>query len=483
MHTNQQIRKKTRLPMMLTAVAAIFLGGCYGSDSPSVGANAQTISFSAAPPLSLGGTATVSATASSGLSVTYSSLTPAVCSVDGSTGLVTDLSAGTCIIAADQPGNARYAPAPQATVNIPVIFDPNQTITFGPAPSLSLFSTATVSATASSGLPVIFSSTTPAVCTVDSTTGLVIDLTAGTCIIAADQPGDVNFKPAPQETLVLTVSVPPGLTVPGKPTGVTATAGNAPNTVSISIGATDSGGTPITGYTVTSVPPGISGSGASSPVTVTCPSTCSGHSFAVAATNAIGSGPPSANADIITAYSVVATFYEPDTQPRNSIFAGSFTFNATTRTVANLGGNLSEAMTGNPLPFPNDNMIWVPLTNQLSSLYDPALGGLLVTTFKLQTTTTLWTGTGGDGWYPGSGFGLYYGYPGANPGNAYARIFVNTEEPTAAPTTAQLDKLAYADCSPGGMMGGTCMTGTSVGGYGTLGTMSGYPLSQLITKK
>jgi hypothetical protein len=33
------------------------------------------------------------------------------------------------------------------------------------------------------------------------------------------------------------------------------------------------------------------------------------------------------------------------------------------------------------------------------------------------------------------------------------------------------------------MMGGTCMTGTSVAGYGTLGTMSGYPLSQVITKK
>jgi hypothetical protein len=483
MNIIHQIRTTTRLPLILTAVAVLALGGCYGSGSPSVGATTQSITFSAVPPLPLGGTATVSATASSGLGVTYSSLTPAICSVDGNTGLVTDLTAGTCIIAADQPGNSHYAPAPRATVQIPVIFDPNQTITFGPAPSLSLFSTATVSATASSGLPVVYSSTTPAVCSVDSSTGLVTDLAAGTCTIAADQPGDANFKPAPQATQSLTVSLPPGTTVPGMPTGVTATAGTTSNTVTITIGATESGGTPITGYTVISSPAGITASGSSSPLTVTCPLTCSGHSFAVFATNAVGSGPPSASADIITGYAVVTTFYEPDTQPRNSIFVGSFTYNATTRVVASLNGKLSEAMTGNPLPYPNDNMVWVPLPNQLSSLHDPALGGLLVTTFKLQTTNTLWTGAGGDGWYPGSGFGLYYGYPGANPGNAYARIFVNSEDPTAALTTAQLDKLAYADCSPGGMMGGTCMTGTSVAGYGTLGTMSGYPLSQIITKK
>ena len=128
-------------------------------------------------------------------------------------------------------------------------------------------------------------------------------------------------------------------------------------------------------------------------------------------------------------------------------------------------------------------MTWLTLGNQLSSVYDPALGGLLVTTFRLSDTNTLWTGTGGDGWAPGSGFGLYHGFPGANPGNAYAMIFVNTANPTAPLTQAQIDRLAYADCAPGGMMGSTCMTGTTVAGYGTVGTMSGYPVSQTITKQ
>ena len=38
--------------------------------------------------------------------------------------------------------------------------------------------------------------------------------------------------------------------------------------------------------------------------------------------------------------------------------------------------------------------------------------------------------------------------------------------------------LAYADCHAEGMMGDDCMTGTSVAGYGTRGSMRGYPVSQ-----
>jgi hypothetical protein len=116
-------------------------------------------------------------------------------------------------------------------------------------------------------------------------------------------------------------------------------------------------------------------------------------------------------------------------------------------------------------------------------VYDATLGGLLVTTFLLPTTNTLWTGTGGNGWDPGTGDGIYYGFPGANPGNAYAMIFVNSADPTAPLTQGEADKLAYADCTPGGMMGATCMTGTTVAGYGSVGTMSGYPISESITRR
>jgi hypothetical protein len=192
----------------------------------------------------------------------------------------------------------------------------------------------------------------------------------------------------------------------------------------------------------------------------------------------------SAPAENIARYDVMTTFYEPDTQPRDTIFIGTFTYNATTGEVSDLQGTLTESMTGNPSgAAPHYDMTRLPLAHQLSSVHDAALGGRLVTTFRLNSTATLSTMSEGDGWSPGTGFGLYNGFPGANPGNAYVRIFVNESDPTLPLTPAQIDKLAYADCAPGGMMSATCMTGTTVAGYGSVGTMSGYPVTQVIRKR
>jgi len=492
MRTIQDIFEKQGLAIVLATLVLASLGGCSG-DGPAIEARPQSIGFSAAPQLPQGGGATVSAAASSGLAVSYSSITPAVCSVDGGTGVVTAHAVGNCVIAAHQSGNTHFAPAPQVTQTLPVLVNPGQSIGFGAAPPLSLGGTASVSATASSGLPVTFSSRTPAVCSVDAKIGLVTDLTTGVCTVAADQAGNANFNPAPQATQTLSVSAPSRVTVPVAPTGVSATAGSGANTVSVTIGATDSGGSPITGYTVISRPTGISATGTDSPIAVTCPSGCAGYAFAAVASNALGDGAPSAFSDVVTTYQVTETFSEPDTQPKNTMFIGSFDFDATAGTVSNLHGVLSETMTGGASAYPNDTMTWLTLGNQLSSV--PAtLGGangLLVTTFLLNSTNTLSNNPvyhGTDGWSPGTGMGLYYGFPSApspgagGVGNAYARIFVNSSDPTAPLTQAQIDSLAYADCTAGGMMGGTCMTGTTLAGYGTVGTMSGYPVSQIITK-
>jgi peptidoglycan/xylan/chitin deacetylase (PgdA/CDA1 family) len=74
---------------------------------------AQTITFPVPIP---GTTFTVSATSSSGLSVTFSSKTPTICSVSGST--VTELLSGMCTIEADQSGNGAYLAAPSVTQTI-----------------------------------------------------------------------------------------------------------------------------------------------------------------------------------------------------------------------------------------------------------------------------------------------------------------------------------------------------------------------------
>jgi hypothetical protein len=472
---------------LLTALALAALGGCEG-DGPAIEARPQTITFQAAPPLPLGGTATVAATASSGLAVHYGSATPSVCSVDRATGQVSARTVGTCVLSADQPGDTRYAPAAQATQSLPILFDPVQTIRFAAAPRLSWGGSARVSATASSGLPVAYGSLTPAVCLVGSGTGLVVSLSTGECVVSADQPGDGHFDPAPRALQTLAVSAPSAATVPGAPAEVEATAGDDPRTVRVSVGPTDSGGSPVSSYTVLSSPAGITGSGSSSPIVVTCPSSCAGHGFSAFATNALGAGATSALAPVVTAYEVVETFFEPDTQPRNTIFLGSFTLDSTSGTVSGLQGILSESMTGGPVAYPNDSMTWLSLGHQL--VQAPAtvggVSGLWVATFLLDRTDTLSADPrfgGIDGWSPGSGSGLHSGFPGANPGNAYALIFVDPQNPTAPLSQAQIEPLAYADCTPGGMMGDTCMTGTTLAGAGSVGSMGGRPVSLRITRR
>ena len=102
---------------------------------------------------------TISATASSGLVVTFSSATPLVCSVSGTS--VTLLHAGTCTIDADQAGNATYDAAPRVSQPFAIGMG-DQTISFsGPSAKTLLDSPVTISATASSGLVVTFSSATP----------------------------------------------------------------------------------------------------------------------------------------------------------------------------------------------------------------------------------------------------------------------------------------------------------------------------------
>ncbi len=164
----------------------------------------QTISAITFTPatLTVGGTTTASATATSKLAVSFSSKTAAVCTVSGST--VKAVTAGVCTIAADQAGNATYNAAPQAIQNLTVgkISQTISAITFTPA-TLNVGDTTTAVATATSKLAVSFSSKTATVCTVSGST--VKAVTAGICTIAADQTGNATYNAAPAVTKNLTV--------------------------------------------------------------------------------------------------------------------------------------------------------------------------------------------------------------------------------------------------------------------------------------
>ena len=161
----------------------------------------QTITFPNPGPLaySPSGTFALTATASSGLAVTYASTTPSVCSVSGST--ATMLAAGTCTIKADQAGNATYNAAPTVTDNI-TINKANQTITFtSTAPVGAIVGGATYTVTASggaSGNAVTFAidASASTVCSISGNT--VSFTTVGNCVIDANQAGNANYNAAPQ---------------------------------------------------------------------------------------------------------------------------------------------------------------------------------------------------------------------------------------------------------------------------------------------
>ncbi len=139
----------------------------------------------------------------------------------------------------------------------------SQTISFT-NPGVQNFGTSpTLTATASSGLPVTYTSSTPDVCTVTSG-GVLTFLKSGTATIHADQAGDGIYMPAPTVTRSFTVSA----VLPGAPTIGTVAAGDKLATVSF-IPPTSNGGASITGYTVTSSPGGFTATGSGSPITVT----------------------------------------------------------------------------------------------------------------------------------------------------------------------------------------------------------------------
>jgi hypothetical protein len=179
-----------------------------------IGAAAQAIVVDIAPPALVSfGTPDflVRARATSGLPVSFASETPTVCSVSASgapsTTLVAVLNTGTCRIKASQDGKQNGAqifnPAEEMitfqvdkgpqTITLPVL--PN--VNYNPA-NLSF----TVTPTATSGLPVMLVSDTPAVCRVASATvtsgpHTVTIEGVGTCTLVAAQSGDTRYRPAP----------------------------------------------------------------------------------------------------------------------------------------------------------------------------------------------------------------------------------------------------------------------------------------------
>jgi Chitobiase/beta-hexosaminidase C-terminal domain len=182
---------------------------------------AQTITFNNPGAQTVGSPLALTATASSGLAVSFASQTTSVCTVSGTT--ATFVAAGTCTIQATQAGNATFAAATPVTQSFSVAGaagPASQTITFNNPGTQTVGTPLALKATASSGLAVSFTSKTTSTCTVSGTTATFV--AAGTCTIQATQAGNASYSaatPVSQSFTVNSVALPtaatPTFSVPG----------------------------------------------------------------------------------------------------------------------------------------------------------------------------------------------------------------------------------------------------------------------------
>ena len=155
----------------------------------------------------------VTATASSGLPVDLSVKTgSAIATISGNTITLTGQT-GTVVIAANQTGDANYTAAAEVTTSFTVA-KLSQSITLGSisskAPWAAPFS---VTATSSSGLPVVLSvKSGDAVATISGNT-ITLTGQTGTVTIAANQSGGINHDAAPEVTRSFSVELPVVATV------------------------------------------------------------------------------------------------------------------------------------------------------------------------------------------------------------------------------------------------------------------------------
>jgi hypothetical protein len=203
------------------------------SQSFAVATATQTINF-ASPGNQTLGTAppALVASSTSGLAVLLTSATPSICTVSGN--VLSLVAAGTCTVNANQAGNASFAPATQVQRSFNVGAAPltPQTISFAsPGNQTLLVAPPALVASATSGLPVSFSSQTPGICTVSGNALTLV--AAGACTIAANQAGNASFSAATAVTQTFTVTVaaqsitfaaPPNQTVGTTPPALAANA-------------------------------------------------------------------------------------------------------------------------------------------------------------------------------------------------------------------------------------------------------------------
>ena len=208
-----------------TATAATVTYRVTGSTSRAAAtysltvSNSQTITFPALSNTTIGGAApTLAATASSNLTVSYTSTTTGVCTVGGSS--ITIVATGTCSITASQAGDATYGAANNVvrsfTVSAVVTAAPTIKLPTLKQPTLKLavsrevmswgeLAKLTLTGGVESGT-VTYQNSGDAYCLVDPSTKQVLSTKYGTCIITAYNSGDTDYMQGVSNSIKILVA-------------------------------------------------------------------------------------------------------------------------------------------------------------------------------------------------------------------------------------------------------------------------------------
>lgn len=163
---------------------------------------AQTISFGAIPTQTFGDPVfELSATASSGLPVSFAGNNDETATITGTTVHITG--GGSVVITASQAGNDNYLAAPEVQQTL-VVNKASQSVNF-PSLANATFGDPDINpgATATSGLPVTYSGNNPAVAVISGRMIQIIG--AGTVVITASQAGNDDYEAAADATQTLIV--------------------------------------------------------------------------------------------------------------------------------------------------------------------------------------------------------------------------------------------------------------------------------------
>ena len=127
--------------LTVTEIQSIYSVGSAGFSTARIN---QVITFGETPTIAVGGNGMVNVTSSSGLPVTLSSLTPAICTINST--VVSGIGQGTCTIAANQPALGIYNQATQTTQSFTIFAAIAPTLTTTAATAITTTS-ATLNAT------------------------------------------------------------------------------------------------------------------------------------------------------------------------------------------------------------------------------------------------------------------------------------------------------------------------------------------------